>query len=174
MNILPSHRAFLPLILATLLLLSACGRSTDPLTESSPSDLPESNAAPNTDSSASSTLPPAAGSNTDTPSKPSPSTEFYVAEVSQRNDDGTLLLTLCRPAEGMAERVENFADAPVYDYVLSDSRLTYTIPSQARIARAEQGSWHSSSAEDLAVGDRLIIYSGEDNSVNIAHYAKES
>ena len=171
MKRLDMSRRLLPLIMAVLL-LSGCGRSGEKPQETTPSDLPENSTSPEMGSPGNSSEPPS-GTLTETlPAQPSPAKEFYVAEVSGRNDDGSLLLTLCRPGEGMEETLVNFPDVEVYDYALSESQLNYSVPDQAHIARSEQGTWYNGAAKDIAVGDRVIIYSGDDGSVNIAHYTK--
>lgn len=98
-----------------------------------------------------------------------PAEELYVAKVTTVNDDGSLLLTLCTAADESAMEITDHAKVDMSKFTPSGTTLNYTIPDDANISRAKDGTQEESSADDIAAGDMLIVYS-EKGSRNIVIY----
>lgn len=155
-------------------LFTACGSNKNDK-ESTPSDVTteNNNAVTNSENAETNSNVPTEEENTISGGEPQGTAdERYVAEVTKLNDDGTLALTLCTPVEGASGEISDYANVTMGDYALSAATVNYTVPDNAVISQAKDGTLTESSADSITVGDRLIIYAKDGVSRIVIYPAK--
>lgn len=102
---------------------------------------------------------------------------FTVAEVTAIAGDGTLTLTLCEPADpdsAGSNELTSYASLDLSQFQLSEETETYTVQDGTTVDEADNGTFTPASAEDIAVGDTLVIYTDADGQDAIVIYPQQA
>lgn len=98
---------------------------------------------------------------------------FTVAEVTAISEDGTLTLTLYEPSDpdsAGSNALTSYASLDLSQFQPSEETETYTVQEETTVDEADNGTFTPASAEDIAVGDTLVIYTDEDGQDTIVLY----
>ena len=97
-----------------------------------------------------------------------------VAEVKALNDDGSLELAYYELSDDEADyEIADYASVELSNYAALDETATYVIGDTAVVYEVIDGTLTEATADDITVGDMLVIYTDTSGITNIAVYHTE-
>ena len=97
-----------------------------------------------------------------------------IAEVKALNDDGSLELTYYELSDDAADyEITDYASVELSNYTALDETVTCEIGNTTVVYEVTDGALTESTADDITVGDMLVIYTDTSGITNIAVYHTE-